>query len=175
MESFPGAYQPEAWRDLYVMLGTSAAALIGLLFVATSLHLDEIMSDPIHRTRARNTTLHLLVLLVEATLILMPQPIRALGVELAVINLIGLQLPLGFVFRAFHKNRETRKRAAYSLYRGSINIAGYCLGIAAGACLFERSNWGMYLITVSFIAFLVSAILNAWTIMSVVGQAETRR
>jgi energy-converting hydrogenase Eha subunit A len=105
----------------------------------------------------------------------MPQPIRALGVELVVINLIGLQLPLGFVFRAFHKNRETRRRAAYSLYRGSINIAGFCFGIAAGSCLFERSNWGMYLITVSFIAFLVSAVLNAWTIMSVVGQGETRR
>jgi hypothetical protein len=26
-----------AWHDLYVMLGTSSAALVGLLFVATSL------------------------------------------------------------------------------------------------------------------------------------------
>ena len=34
-------HQLEGWRDLYVMLGTSAAALIGLLFVATSLHLTK--------------------------------------------------------------------------------------------------------------------------------------
>jgi len=33
-------YQPELWRDAYVMLGTAAAALIGLLFVVTSLHLE---------------------------------------------------------------------------------------------------------------------------------------
>ena len=39
------AYQPELWRDLYVMLGTAAAALIGLLFIATSLHLNEIVNN----------------------------------------------------------------------------------------------------------------------------------
>ena len=39
------AHLPEAWRDLYVMLGTSSAALIGLLYVVTSLHLDEIVSQ----------------------------------------------------------------------------------------------------------------------------------
>ena len=73
------AYQPELWRDLYVMLGTSAAALIGLLFVVTSLHLDEIMNNQVYRTRSRNTTLHLLALLVESVLILAkPQPVAVL-------------------------------------------------------------------------------------------------
>jgi energy-converting hydrogenase Eha subunit A len=167
------AFQPQLWRDLYVMLGTSAAALIGLLFVVTSLHLDEIMTNPVHRIRARNMTFHLLVLLVEATLILTPQPMLTLGVELVAINLFGLQLPLRFIYQAFYKNREMGKRGAYSIYRGMINLAGYLLGIAAGASLIDRSPWGMYLITASFIAFLVSAILNAWTIMSVVGQSET--
>jgi hypothetical protein len=33
-------HSPELWRDLYVMLGTSSAGLLGLLFVATSFHLD---------------------------------------------------------------------------------------------------------------------------------------
>jgi hypothetical protein len=32
------AYQAELWRDMFVVLGTSSAALIGLLFIATSLH-----------------------------------------------------------------------------------------------------------------------------------------
>jgi len=32
-----GAALVDAWHDLYVMLGTSSAALIGLLFVATSI------------------------------------------------------------------------------------------------------------------------------------------
>jgi hypothetical protein len=37
------------WQNLYVMLGTSSAALIGLLFVATLLHLGEIVSSPVFR------------------------------------------------------------------------------------------------------------------------------
>jgi hypothetical protein len=40
-------FQPEQWRDLYVMLGTTAGALIGLLFVAMSMHLDLMVGNPI--------------------------------------------------------------------------------------------------------------------------------
>jgi hypothetical protein len=76
------AYQPELWRDLYVMLGTSSAALIGLLFVVTSLHLNEVVNKPVFRTRAYNQTLYLLILVVEAVLILLPQPAAILGPEL---------------------------------------------------------------------------------------------
>jgi hypothetical protein len=168
------AYQPDLWRDLYVMLGTSAAALIGLLFVVASLHLEEVMSNPVHRIRARNMTLHLLVLLVEATLVLTPQPMQALGGELAVINVVGLQLPLRFIYKAFYKDRHLGERGAYSIYRGAANVSAYLLGLAGGAGLILASVWGMYLITASFIAFLVSAILNAWTIMTVVGDAKSR-
>lgn len=168
-------YQPELWRDLYVMLGTSAAALIGLLFVVASLHLEEIMTSEVHRVRARNMTFHLLVLLVEATLILMPQPMAVLGGELIAINLLGIQLPARFIYKAFYRNPDLGKRGDYSIYRGMINVGGYLLGLAAGAALVVGSAWGMYLITASFVAFLVSAILNAWTIMSVVGQKKRKR
>jgi hypothetical protein len=30
------AYQPALWHDFFVVLGSSSAALIGLLFIATS-------------------------------------------------------------------------------------------------------------------------------------------
>ncbi len=47
----------DAWRDLYVMLGTSSAALIGLLFIATSIHLGEVVNNPGFRVRSYNQTL----------------------------------------------------------------------------------------------------------------------
>jgi hypothetical protein len=46
------AYQPELWQNIWVVLGSSSAALIGLLFIATSLHLDEIVSNPILSTQS---------------------------------------------------------------------------------------------------------------------------
>jgi modulator of FtsH protease len=75
-------FQPEQWRDLYVMLGTTAGALIGLLFVAMSMHLDLMVGNPIFRLRARNNTLHLLIMLVQAGLLLAPQPMLVIGTEL---------------------------------------------------------------------------------------------
>jgi hypothetical protein len=41
-----------SWHELYVMPGASTAALIGLLFVATSLHLAEIANEEIYQPRA---------------------------------------------------------------------------------------------------------------------------
>jgi hypothetical protein len=88
-----------AWHDLYVMLGTSSAALIGLLFIATSIHLGEVVS-PGFRVRSYNQTLYLLTLLVEAILILVPQPVSFLGAELMALNLVGygfLSAPLTYI------------------------------------------------------------------------------
>ncbi len=168
-------HQLEGWRDLYVMLGTSAAALIGLLFVATSLHLSEIVSNPVYRIRSRNTTYHLVAMLIQAAAILTPQPILALGVEVLAINLCGWSLPLTFTYKAFFKNEVAGKHGGFSIYRGMMYHAGYLLGVAGGIALVDRSIWGMYLVTISYVTFLVSVIGNAWAIMLGVGQTEKPR
>ena len=41
------------WHDYFVMVGGGAAALTGLVFVAMTLHLREIIEHPVHRHRAR--------------------------------------------------------------------------------------------------------------------------
>ncbi len=162
----------EAWRDLYVMLGTSSAALVGLLFVAASLHLSEIVNNQIYRIRSRNITLLLIVMLVQAAAILTPQSTSALGIELVALNLCGLWPPITLTYQVFFRDRKIGKRDGFSIYR-AINIhASYLLGIAGGAVLIKQSNWGMYLVTVSYVSLLVSAIWNAWLIMLGVGRAE---
>jgi hypothetical protein len=102
----------DAWQNLYVMLGTSSAALIGLLFVATSLHLGEVVSNPAFRVRSYNQTLYLLTLLVEAVLILVPQPVSFLGAELMVLNLMGLWFPISTSYTSFINTGTTVIAAA---------------------------------------------------------------
>ena len=167
-----GFHELEAWRDLYVMLGTSAAALIGLLFVATSLHLTEMTSNSVFRTRARNVTLHLVAMLVQAAAILTPQPLVMLGIELVVINLCGLCLPLSFTYRAFIKGRESGKRGGFSIYVGLTFILGYLLGVVGGGVLSRSLLWGLYLVTAATVSFFVWVIWNAWKIMLGLGQIE---
>ena len=166
------AHLPELWRDLYVMLGTSSAALIGLLFVVTSLHLDDVVKNPVFRVRAYNGTLYLLILLIEAVLILVPQPILILGTELVATNLLGLWLPLSNIYRYFYKNKQISNRGGLAINRAVTYIMAYLLGIAGGAALIDHSNWGMYLVTASYTTSLVGVVLGAWAIMMGIGQTE---
>jgi hypothetical protein len=166
------AYQSELWRDLYVMLGTSSAALLGLLFVVTSLHLDEIVNNAAYRIRARSNSIFLIIMLVEAALILTPQPMALLGVELAVVNLFGWSFPVRNSYRFYYKERELGKRGGMTPSRAAIFHGAYLLGVAGGVCLIENSNWGMYLVTAFYVSLLASVSMNAWSIMLGIGQAE---
>jgi len=146
------------------MLGTSSAGLIGLLFIASSLHLDD-MKNEVFRLRASNNTLCLLVMLVQAAAILVPQSTVMLGIELTASNLLGLMIPLSFTYKVHFKNKSDGRRGGYSIYRAVGYMGGYLLGIAGGVALINMSGWGMYLATISYIGVLAAVIWNAWIIM----------
>ena len=159
------AYQPELWRDLYVMLGTSAAALIGLLFVATSLHLDDLVANPVYHTRAYNQTRYLALLLIESVFVLMPQSRVTFGIEVAALNVLGLALPLSNIYSFVYKNKAAAQPGGWAIGRAFRYILAFVIGIAGGAALVADSLWGMYFVTASYVLLLVAVIANAWSIM----------
>ncbi len=165
---------PGSWHELYVMLGTSSAALIGLLFVATSLHLAEIANEEIYRLRAQYTTLILLSTLLLGTAILVPQPMQILGVELLVISLWGFSFPLTLLSKAV-KIAGARGRGGFSIGRAGFFIAGYVVGIAGAGMVAAGREWGMYGVTVSYTSLLIASIWNGWMIMQGIGRGEKLR
>jgi hypothetical protein len=167
------AHLPDAWHELYVMLGSSSAALIGLLFVATSLHLREIVNDPVYKLRAQYTTLILLGTLLQATAILTPQPAQILGAELLALNLCGIAFPLQLLLKAI-KIKASQRRGGFSIRRAAFFIAGYLFGIAGAAAMIAGADWGMYLVTICYANCLIATIWNAWMIMLRVGQSEKK-
>jgi len=96
----------QAWHDLYVTLGSASAGLIGLIFVAASLHLGEVMNNPMFRVRAYHITLYLLTLLVVAVVILVPQSVHFLGAEILVVNLVGLLIPLRTLYSYVYRHPD---------------------------------------------------------------------
>src|SRR5579875_3031748 len=58
------AYTTAPWHDFFVCAGGSAAALLGLLFVALSFHLDRVAGHQIWRSRVWAATMELLTALV---------------------------------------------------------------------------------------------------------------
>jgi len=165
---------PDAWRDLYLMLGTSSAALIGLLFVAASLHLREIGNEEVYRLRVQYTTLILLSTLLLATAILTPQPLQILGAELLAINLWGLSFPITLLRRAL-KIPGARGRGGFSVRRAAFFILGYVAGITGAALVTAGHEWGMYVITMCYANCVIASIWNAWTIMLGIARGERKR
>lgn len=87
-------YNPELWRDIFVMVGGGAAALSGLVFVAMSLNLESVVGDATHRNRAVGTLAGFTYSFILCGLALMGRPGNvALGVEWLVLSGIG-----GFVY-----------------------------------------------------------------------------
>ncbi|HXZ22512.1 MAG TPA: hypothetical protein VEH78_07085 [Pseudolabrys sp.] len=165
---------PASWNELYLMLGTSSAALIGLLFVATSLHLAEIANEEIYRLRAQYTTLILLSTLMQATAILMPQSMKILGFELLVINLLGLSFPITLLSKAV-KIPGARGRGGFSVRRATVFIVGYAIGITGAGAVATGREWGMHGVTVSYALLLFISIWNGWMIMQGIGRGERLR
>jgi len=165
------AHQLEAWRDLFVMLGTSSAALIGLLYVVTSLHLDEIVNNSGYRRRARTNSFYLIITLIEAALVLTPQPMWFLGAALAAVNCYGLVLAIRNVILIV-KDWSGARRGGFAIHRAIVFNACFVAGIVGGVALVQGSKWGMHLLTTSCVTLLVSVALNAWAIMLGVGQSE---
>jgi len=169
-----GSVLSQSWHELYLMLGTSSAALVGLLFVATSLHLAEISNDDVYRLRAQYTTLILLSTLLSSIAVLVPQPMAILGFELLVVNLWGLSFPLMLLSRAL-KIPGARRRGGFSVRRAEFFIAGYAAGIAGAAAVTAGREWGMYAVTVSYTCLLLASIWNGWMIMQGIGRGEGLR
>jgi hypothetical protein len=161
-----------AWHDLYVMLGTSSAALVGLIFVAASLHLGDIVRNPAFRIRAYHATLYLLTLLVEAVLVLVPQPVPVLGAQLGVLNLVGLWVPLSTAYRYYYKDRVACHRAGITTARTVTYSVAYLLGIFGAVTLFESPHWGIYLVTASYMTLLVTVVLGTWAVALGIGETE---
>jgi hypothetical protein len=166
------AQELESWHDLYVMLGTSAAALLGLLFVATSLHVEEIASDLVFERRARSNTLHLTFALAEAAAILTPQPLVTLGGLLTAMNAVWVLVPLRNVYLFFYKSPETGRRGGWVVWRAAAFISAFALGVAGGAIVLAQSIWGLYLVTTGYVLVLVTVALNSWSIMMGIGRME---
>jgi len=166
--------QLDLWRDLYFMLGTPVAALVGLLFVVASLHLEEIVSNAPYRLRARNNIFYLVIMVVEAALMLTPQPMALLGAEFLVIcgALLVFQ-PAHHVPLSFQGQHARAQRWLPAVSRHPFRVTDL-VGIAGAIALIAHSLWGIYLITACYIMSLVSVVLTAWTIMLGIGVAEKK-
>jgi hypothetical protein len=79
-------FRPAQWTNFFLLVGTGAVTLTGLVFVAMSLNLKVIAIDATHRHRAINTLTGLALVFMRCALVLMGgQNHRSIGAELFVV------------------------------------------------------------------------------------------
>ena len=80
------AYDIEQWSDLFVAVAGASAALAGLVFVAVSINIEQILAGEGLPSRALLTLVLLLGALIVSVLGLIPQSSTALGIELVAVG-----------------------------------------------------------------------------------------
>jgi modulator of FtsH protease len=163
------AYRAEAWQALFGAVAGAAAALLGLLFVALSLNLRQIMPDPGHAARAREALGGLLILVLLAVIVLIPaQERRVLGVELLALGVVLVGLSVRLQSRTVRRLRGGR-RLEWVARILPFNLATLAVLVSGGSLLAGRFG-GLYWLIPTVLIYLLRSVLNAWTLLVQVAQ-----
>jgi hypothetical protein len=158
------AYSAAAWTGLASTVAGAAATLTGLVFVAVSINLKQILAYPNLPGRAAQTLISFATALLAAVFVLVPgQGRTALGLELAVAGVLIGAGQLVLDVRAGHSDQETAMTRMLSRVFPAVAGCG-CLTVA-GASLLAGGGGGLYWLVPTFVIAIVSGLLNAWVLL----------
>lgn len=157
-------YQATLWHDYFVMVGGGSAALTGLVFVAMTLHLEDITTDPVHRHRARTILAGLTAVFIRCALVLM----GGQGAQAVALELIGVLVVVQVIL--YSSIRQAARSADRSvLLRALGSFACLVLEQAGAVILFFGSAWGLYVVGLGMMSSFVFMVTGAWLLLVGVG------
>jgi hypothetical protein len=156
-----------SWHDYFVMVGGGSAALTGLIFVAMTLHLDEITTNPVHRHRARTILMGLTAVFIRCGLVLMgAQSFRAVAVEIVVVLTV-------VEFLLYSSIRQAMRSADRGvLWRTIGSFACLLLEEVGAIVLFFGNAWGLYVVGLGMMSSFIFMVTGAWLLLVGVGKVE---
>jgi hypothetical protein len=169
----------ERWHDFYLLTGTAAVTLLGLLFVALSLHLDVIVhEDGLHLNAvAIEAFMNLLFVLFISMLLLAPTAVgRPLGFALMMLGAFRL-LTLLRRIRVIATGGHEALRRKFSVARALIAGVAHVLLATAGWFLFKRAEpeTALALLVPALLLMMVVATRGAWDLIMLVGRFKLER
>lgn len=161
------------WQTFYFALGTAAATLTGLLFVAVSLHLDQFSGEgsPKLRAFAFKTLVGFVNLLFLSLYFLVPHP-TPLGLALSLIltSLIaGVMLGRQTSFRVLWIRKLGGWRFFWRFLMPELGQAG--IVVVAVLLYFDQTSM-LPLLVPLMLLLLGTNVLNAWDLLVQVGQEK---
>ncbi len=153
-------FRPGQWNDFFLLVGTGAVTLTGLVFVAMSLNLKVIAIDATHRYRAINTLTGLALVFMRCALVLMgAQNHQSIGAELFLVS--------GISAAVFVKGYANAIRMSSGLRLSRI-IGGSLVHLAemvGAALLFFGYLPGLYIAALAIVTNTCYMITAAWLLV----------
>ena len=155
------------WHEFYALLGTAAAALVALLFVAVSIGTSVLTPDPESR---RNTSTYLSPVVFHYANLLFLSLIALIPTQswesfAVVIGVAGAGSVIYSIVIAVRVHRNAMSDLADRLCYGAIPALCYAMGPVAGLLLLEEKPAGLNLLAGAALLLLVINIRNAWDLM----------
>ncbi|HEV2140037.1 MAG TPA: hypothetical protein VGT01_02500 [Candidatus Dormibacteraeota bacterium] len=158
------AYSTTNWGLAFTATAGASAALTGLIFVALSINLKQVVATPGLVARAIEVIVLLTSALIISTLLLMPgQTVDADATEV-----LTVAIAVGVTLLVIHV-RTDRKALGIGRFQFGMRIVGSQMGpvflLIGGVSLFVQNGGGLYWVAPALLAAMVAAIIGAWVLL----------
>jgi hypothetical protein len=156
-------YDPSEWHDVFAAVASASAALAGLLFVAISINLKQIVEIPVLAARAATALGALFLALVVSILMLVPGQGRLIigGELLACAAPAWVVTTYGYMRAG---RAEQQNRLAYGIDLVMAQLAVIPI-VCAGVSVMAGAGGGLYWLVPALVFVFISAGAKAWVLL----------
>lgn len=156
-------YVAEQWTNFFVLVGTGAAALTGLVFVALTINLKGVAQDRTHRYRAINMLTGLTSAFIICAFALMgEQTYRTIGIEWLIVSFLAATINTNGYVQAARLGGSRYALNRFRVVGGSVCYLGQITG-AVMLCL--GAGAGIYISAVALIVNFFFMVSGSWLLI----------
>ena len=164
------------WETFYLLAGTAAATLIGLLFIAVSIHIEIFNRQPyshLSHFAALTFNCFFYVLLISILFLIPNQSPLGVGIPLVVLG--GLTTINAIIQQRASRKVQFRSEGARLASRFNVPILTLFGLTVIGVLVILKYAWSFYFLVAVIILLLGSAAQNAWALLVVSDQVEAEK
>jgi len=154
----------EGWNDFFVAILGAAAALTGLIFVGVSISLSKILSIAQLPSRAAESLILLINVLIVSALCLVPkQPVWLIGTEILLLGIITWVITFRIDILLLRDSPKEYKRH----YRQNMLFTQLALlpYIVSGAIVLSDGVFGLYFLVQGILFSFIKSVIDAWVLL----------
>lgn len=158
-------YVAQDWTNFFIAASGAAGALAGLVIVALSVNIKEILAYPQLPPRAAAAIATLVLILASCMAGLIPQSMAAFGVQVLVSGVIGWILQSWSTRKSLLADVESQRPRRESLFQIATGQLQTLPFIVAGILLMMHNGDGLYWMAGGVIAIFIFSVFNAWVLL----------